>query len=32
MLDALPLEEMFDEFEVSPNIKRTWSNLLYETE
>ncbi len=32
MLDSLPIEEMFDEFEESPDIKRTWSNLLEETE
>ena len=32
MLDSLPIEEMFDEFDESPDLKKNWSKLLEEDE
>jgi len=32
MLDSLPIEEMFDEFDENPDIRKNWSKLLEEEE
>ena len=32
MLDSLPIEEMFDEFDESPDLRKNWSKLLEEDE
>jgi len=32
LLDSMPLEEMFDEFDESAELKKNWSKLLEEDE